>query len=366
MSILKKIAIKDYKNIEFQELQFSSKINCISGGNGQGKTNLLDSIWYLSMTKSSTSLNDSYNFRYGCDSFSLCGYYSMPNGTSSKFNILVNTDGTKKIGKDDKTLSKASELIGQNPIVMVSPQDIALVSDSPEQRRKFINSALSQMDSEYLSNVQNYNRYISQRNKLLKTGNIDKTLLSTYDQRIADLALPIYNSRQEFCEALEPVIKSYYSKISDTDEDISIKYQSDLTNHNLFELLAEKQDRDLILGYTTVGVHRDDFHFNLNSHPIRRCGSQGQQKSFLVALKFAQFDLMKESYGYPPILLLDDLFDKLDPNRVENLLKIVSDNGFGQIFFSDPDQSRTQKIIDTLTEDRSYFVAKGGQFNICQ
>ncbi len=362
MPKLRKIVIKDFRNIEFQEIEFSPNINCISGGNGEGKTNLLEAIWYISMTKSSLSNSDSYNFRFGTQSFSLCGTYAMPNGTTSKFSIEVSHDGEKKIRRDDKVYPKISEHIGTLPIVMVSPADISLVSESGEERRKFINSVLSQMDRQYLSQVQQYNRYLLQRNKLLKAGVADEDLLSTFDEKLSMLAEPIFQRRKAFCTDMIPVVQRYYKEISGGKEEVSIEYRSDVSGAPLKEILKQRRDKDQIFKYTSAGIQRDDFIFTMNGHPIRRCGSQGQQKSFLVALKFSQYEIMKEAYGYPPIMLLDDLFDKLDPSRVENLLKVVSDRHFGQIFLSDPDQYRTKNIVDALTSDRAYFETKGGVF----
>lgn len=360
---LKKITISNFRNIELQELEFSPNINCISGGNGEGKTNLLDAIWYLSMTKSSLSSSDAYNFRYGTDKFSINGHYSMPNGTSSKFTIATDKSGEKKITRDEKSYSKISQHIGVLPIVMVSPSDITLVSDSGEERRKFVNSVLSQMDAEYLSNVQSYNRLLVQRNKLLKDSIFaDQLLLDTFDDRLSALARPIFEKRESFIKALSPIVQHYYALISNSKEEVSIGYESELRYKELAEILKAKRDRDISFRYTGSGVQRDDFPFTMNGYPIRRYGSQGQQKSFLVALKFAQYEVMKNTYGYPPIILLDDLFDKLDSGRVENLLKMVSDSQFGQIFLTDPDKVRTRNIVDNLTYERSYFIAEGGAF----
>ncbi len=362
MSVLKKIVVKDFRNIEFQEIEFSPNINCISGGNGEGKTNLLDAIWYISMTKSALGNGDSFNFRFGSNSFSLCGTYSMPNGTSSKFSIEATNRGEKKIRRDDKAYGKISDHIGILPIVMVSPSDISLVSESGDERRKFINSVLSQMDKAYLSAMQQYNRYLLQRNKLLKAGVIDDDLLCTFDEKLSALATPIYEKRKAFSRDMMPVVQRYYAEISGGKEEVGMEYHSDIAKGKLSDILRTRREKDSIFKYTSAGIQRDDFIFTMNGHPIRRCGSQGQQKSFLVALKFSQYELMCNAYGYPPIMLLDDLFDKLDPSRVENLLRVVSDRHFGQIFLTDPDRSRTKRIVDSLTEDRAYFTTAGGVF----
>lgn len=362
MPELRKITIRNFRNIELQEVIFSPKINCISGGNGEGKTNLLDAIWYLSMTKSAMSGPDRFNFRYGTTEFSIAGTYSMPGGTVSKFSVQVNSAGEKRIKRDEKAYSRISEHIGTLPIVMVSPADISMVSESGEERRKFVNSVLSQMDREYLSAVQQYNRLLQQRNRLLKEGNADEDLLSAFDERLSAMAVPIFGKRGKFCSSLAPVVQRYYSEISGDREAVGIEYKSDLQSGDLVDILRQNREKDRVLRFTTSGVQRDDFIFTMNGHPIRRCGSQGQQKSFLVALKFAQYEVMKDRCGYPPMMLLDDLFDKLDPTRVSNLLGMVADREFGQIFLTDPDKVRTRGIVDAITSDRLYIEAEGGVF----
>lgn len=363
MPTLKKIVIQNFRNIELQELEFSPNINCISGGNGEGKTNLLDAIWYLSMTKSAFSVSDRFNFRYGCDSFSLLGDYEMPSGSRTRVSIRAEASGEKKIRRDDKPYSKISEHIGLLPIVMVSPSDISLVSESGDERRKFVNSVLSQMDKEYLGSIQSYNRFLMQRNKLLKAGVADEFLLTTFDERLGTLAAPIFEKRRDFCERLLPVVRSYYSRISSGREEVGIEYRSDLFSGPLEKALRERREKDSIFKFTTAGIQRDDFMFTMDGHPIRRCGSQGQQKSFLVALKFAQYEVMKQVCGCNPTMLLDDLFDKLDMTRVGNLLGMVSDREFGQIFLTDSNKVRTESIVDALTSDRKYIEAKGGAFS---
>ena len=362
MAVLQKIVIQDFRNICLQELSFSPNINCISGGNGEGKTNLLDAIWYLSMTKSAFATSDRYNFRHGTSAFALSGTYEMPGGTTARFSIRVADGGQKTVRRDDKPYSRISEHIGVLPIVMVSPADIAMVSESGEERRKFVNAVLSQMEQPYLSDVQQYSRFLLQRNKLLKAGVWDEDLLCTFDERLAALAVPIFTRRAAFCESLVPIVQQDYAEISGGREQVGITYQSDLQRGDLRTLLLERRERDRVFKFTTAGVQRDDFLFTMDGHPIRRCGSQGQQKSFLVALKFAQYEVMKAAYGYPPAMLLDDLFDKLDMNRVANLLRMVADKSFGQIFLSDSNKVRTESIVDSLTADRSYFRTEGGVF----
>ena len=364
MATLKKIVIQDFRNIELQEIAFSPNVNCISGGNGEGKTNLLDAIHYLSMTKSAFGTSDKYNFRHGTNSFALGGTYLMQNGTESKFSIQVCSDSQKTIKRDDKAYSRISEHIGVIPVVMISPSDIALVSESGEERRRFINSVLSQMDASYLADVQNYTKLLAQRNTMLKNGTGDDLLLGTVDKMMEGIANRIYAARAEFASKLEPLVRHYYEIVSGGKEVVSLEYRSDLSKGPLSELLAASREKDRVLKYTSEGVQRDDFVFTMNGFPIRKCGSQGQQKSFVVALKFAQYEIMKSRCTAEPILLLDDLFDKLDMNRVENLLKMVSGNEFGQIFLTDSNKVRLSSIIDKLTVDRKYISTVSGTFTI--
>lgn len=362
MPVLEKIVISDFRNIQLQELEFSPNVNCVSGNNGEGKTNLLDAIYYLSMTKSAFSTSDKFNFRHGTTEFSLSGTYRMPNGLSSRFAVRITSGGEKKVKRDDKQYGKVSEHIGVLPIVMVSPSDITMVSESGEERRRFVNSVLSQMDKEYMSMMQQYNRLLLQRNRMLKELNPDRTLIEVMDLRMSALAEPVYQARKRFIEELNPIVAEYYRMLSGGSEQVDIEYDSELSKAGLDVLLSSSYEKDKMLKYTTSGIQRDDFIFRMNGHPIRRYGSQGQQKSFLVSLKFAQYEIMKKKYGFAPILLLDDVFDKLDMGRISNLLQMVASNDFGQIFITDSNKVRMSGIVDGLTQDRAYYETSSGVF----
>lgn len=365
MPVLKKIVISNFRNIEFQELEFSPNVNCICGDNGGGKTNLLDAIYYLSMTKSSFSPSDKYNFRHGTDNFSMCGTYRMQNGIDSKIAVSVSPDD-KKVRRDDKPYQKISEHIGLLPTVMVTPSDSSLVSDSGEERRKFVNSVISQMDRGYLLSLQQYSRLLLERNRMLKSPDTDMDLLDVIDMRLDALAGPVREKRRKFVESLSPSVSSFYDALSPSGEKVSIEYSSDDDRGPLYEILKETRQRDMALKYTGAGPQRDDFIFRMDGYPIRRCGSQGQQKSFLVSLKFAQYDLMKQKCGFAPTLLLDDVFDKLDMARISNLVKMVASNDFGQIFITDTNQQRLQSVVDSVTADRKYFETREGTFDARQ
>ena len=361
MAVLDKIVVQNFRNIELQELDFCANINCISGGNGEGKTNLLDAIWYLSMAKSAFGSGELFNYRYGCSSFALSGLYTLPSGQQTRISIQVQ-EGGKQMRRDDKPYTRLSSHIGLLPVVFVSPADTSMVSDSGEERRKFINSVLSQMDAQYLGNIQQYNRLLQQRNRLLKEVSVDPALLEVIDEKMSALATPIFERRRDFAAGIAPAVQEYYSRISGGKEMVSISYVSDLQKGALKDVFRARRERDLLLHYTTAGMQRDDFVFEMDGRPIRKCGSQGQQKSFLVALKFAQYEIMKQAAGYAPMLLLDDLFDKLDMNRVQNLLSMVAGSEFGQIFLTDSNKVRLSGIVDSITSERTYYEAKGGVF----
>ena len=362
MPVLEKIVISDFRNIELQEIEFSPNVNCISGNNGEGKTNLLDAIHYLSMTKSAFASSDRYVLRHGAEELALSGIYAMENGLKSRFSLKMTSKGEKKVRRDDKPYQKISEHIGVLPVVMVSPADVSMVSESGDERRRFVNAVLSQMSQEYMSAMQQYNRLLMQRNRMLKDMNPDRSLLEVIDMKMASLAAPVYEARRKFVEDLKPVVSEFYHSVSGGSEKVDISYESALHEDSLDSLLAASFEKDRIMKHTTEGIHRDDFVFTMNGQPIRRYGSQGQQKSFLVSLKFAQYEIMKKNYGFAPILLLDDVFDKLDMGRISNLLQMVASKDFGQIFITDSNKVRMSGIVDGLTKDRAYFETVSGTF----
>ena len=355
-------------------MEFSRKINCISGNNGEGKTNLLDAIYYLSMTKSYFNTSDSFTFTFGEQFTAIKGTYVKPDTTEDKISIGIKNGGEKVVKKNDKAYQRISEHIGAIPIVMVSPADTSLINGSGEERRKFINSILSQVDKEYLRKVMRYNQLLIQRNKLLKMPGIQAELLETINERMSPDAYYIYKRRNELCSKLQVLTKEFYSKLSGDKEEISLKYTSDLqtgtdseinsavNEDSLNKLFTETLEKDTYLKYTSAGIQRDDIEFNLREHPIKRCGSQGQQKSFLIALKLAQFTLMKEMHGCTPILLLDDVFDKLDMQRVEYLLGLVASDEFGQIFITDSNKVRMSKIAQSVTKELHSFEVVSGEY----
>ena len=357
---LKRISVNNFKNILEAQLEFSRKVNCISGNNGEGKTNLLDAIYYLSMTKSFFSSTDAYTFTFGQDAAALNGAYLLDDNTEDVISVGMKRDGEKIVKKNSKVYKRISEHIGRYPIVMVSPADTVLVNGSGEERRKFLTLILSQIDKEYLKMMQQYNQMLLQRNKLLKEDYVCWELVETIDFRMSICADYIYRKRCELCRLLEEKVYNYYAALSSSKERVKLEYISDLHEGSLEDILNRNRDKDSILKFTSSGIHKDDIEFTLNDMPLKKCGSQGQQKSFLVALKLAQFDIMKELHGVSPILLLDDVFDKLDMQRVEYLLSLVSGDSFGQIFISDSNKVRMASIVERFTDECvSYEVSEG-------
>lgn len=366
MATLEKIIVQNFRNISFAELSFSAGVNCICGENGQGKTNLLDAIHYLSLTRSAFSSSDSFCYKHGCDAFSVAGTFKMLDGLSSRFVVSVDK-GVKTVKRDDKAYPKVSAHIGVLPVVMVSPQDSTLVSESGDERRRFSNCVLSQLSAEYLSATSRYNKLLAQRNKILKDYRPDMSLLDVLDAQMGECAAVIVPARKEFADLLCKAVARHYSSLSGGREGIAVSYKSDVKCEgdiaaSFVAALKASLEKDLVLKYTSSGVQRDDFLFEMDGYPIRKCGSQGQQKSFLVALKLAQYDIMKASYGFPPILLLDDVFDKLDEGRIANLLKIVNSTDYGQIFITDTHRERMERVVGEIAPDAKFFNANNGEF----
>ena len=354
------LTINGFRNISEASLEFSPGINCISGDNGAGKTNLLDAVYYLSMTKSFFDSSDRFVYQFGKDEAILCGNYAMEDGQKEKIAVSVRRSGEKIVKRGAKAYQRLSEHIGLLPVVMVSPIDISLINESGEERRKYMNFILSQTDKQYLAHIQAYNQLLAQRNKLLKEDSPSADLLEVMSERMASHAEYVYEARKELCVKLVPLVSGFYSRLSEDREAVSAAYRSDLGEATLDELFRREAARERILHYSTVGIQRDDISFLLGDHPIRKCGSQGQQKSFLLALKLAQFLFIKQIYGRTPILLLDDVFDKLDMGRVARLLEIVSSLDFGQIFITDCNKVRLDDTFACIGAPCKSFAVEGG------
>lgn len=356
---LQRIIISDFKNISSADIVFSSKINCICGNNGEGKTNLLDAIHYLSMTKSFLHPSDQFTYRYGASEATLHGVYDLE-GVEDRIALCVRDSGEKIIKRNSKAYPKISEHIGHLPVVIISPSDNSLINDSGEERRRFMNIILSQTDKEYLKSMQSYNRVLQQRNKLLKQESPSDMLLDTFSAQLSKESEYIHMKRGEMVRSLNDVTARFYCSLSGGKESVSMEYVSDIDREPLANLLEKYRERDKLYRYTTVGIQRDDLSFLMDSHPMKKCASQGQQKTFLISLKMAQYSLMKRLYGKPPILLLDDVFDKLDMKRVEFLINAVAQEDFGQIFITDSNKVRLSAIVNSITHDGKFFNVENG------
>jgi DNA replication and repair protein RecF len=360
---IKDLSLVNFKNFEHAEFEFSDGLNCFIGNNGAGKTNLMDAIYYLSFCKSFLNSVDAQNIRFDQEFFMIQGKYSRLDSEETIYCGLKRNQ--KKIFKrNQKEYKKLSEHIGLIPLIIVTPSDTNLISGGSEDRRRFVDSVISQYDSVYLENLIRYNRALLQRNNLLKQfagrNVFQPESLEVWDDQLIKYGEQIFSSRTSFVEKLQPVFQKYYELISGGKETVGLKLQSDLIQVNLDQLLKRSVGKDRILQYTTTGIHKDDFEFELAGNPIKKFGSQGQKKTYLVALKLAQFDFMKEISGLTPILLLDDIFDKLDKNRVEQIVKLVADDHFGQIFITDTNREHLDQMIASLETESCIYTINDG------
>src|SRR5690606_22259864 len=346
--LLKKISLINYKNFTSRTFEFNSKINCLVGNNGMGKTNVLDAIYYLSFGKSYFNPIATQNIKHGEEFFVIDGEFEK-NGREEKIICSFKKGQKKIIKRNGKAYEKFSEHVGFLPLVIISPADRDLITEGSETRRKFIDSVISQSDRTYLKFLINYNKTLVQRNSLLKyfalNNTFDSETLSIYNEQLNEFADYIFKARKDFLEIFIPIFKNAYEVISGGKETVNLVYESHLFDNDLKTLLEQNLNKDRALQYTSTGIHKDDLGFEIEQFPVKKFGSQGQQKSFLIALKLAQFEFIKEQAGVTPILLLDDIFDKLDENRVSHIIKMVNKEEFGQIFISDTHPERTEAVI---------------------
>ena len=356
--ILKSITLTNYKSFSAKTVDFDPKINCFIGPNGTGKSNVLDAIYHLSFGKSYFNPISSQNIKHGEDFFAIKGSYK---NESKEEVVIINfkKNDKKVIKRNNKKYEKFSDHIGFIPLVIISPSDRNLIAEGSDIRRKFIDSVISQSDKKYLENLINYNKILTQRNSLLKlifkNKNFDKQTIQVYDSQLESIGEKIHLKRKMFLNDFIPVFKDKYKSISNNNEDVDIRYKTDLEFDKLSVLLQENIEKDMFLQYTSKGIHKDDLVFNINDYSVKKFGSQGQQKSLLIALKLSQFDFLKSQNKNNPILLLDDIFDKLDKNRVKQIINLVSANDFGQIFISDTDEERTIESIKEINNSNKIF-----------
>ncbi|MCU4173488.1 DNA replication/repair protein RecF [Carboxylicivirga sp. N1Y90] len=361
---IKHLNLVNFKNIDQAEIEFSQGINCLVGHNGAGKTNVLDALYYLSFCKSYFNSVDSQNIRHDEEFFVVQGQY-LRNDENEQIYCGLKRSQKKHFKRNKKEYGKLAEHIGFLPLVMITPSDEQLINDGSELRRKYMDGVISQYDRAYLDDLLRYNRALVQRNATLKqmreSGKRDTSMLSLWDEQLSKLAHSIYEKRAAFLKELVPVFQKYYAYISEGKEEIAIEYRSHLHDGTLVDQLKEVWQKDVIVGYTSKGIHKDDLEMQLSGFPIKKMASQGQKKTFLIALKLAQYEFIHRHNGLKPILLLDDIFDKLDDARSNQLLKLVSEDLFNQIFITHTKESYVLDIVKQTGKAYKIIGVEGGQ-----
>lgn len=363
--IIESLQIVDYKNIRDAQLNFSPKINCFVGLNGMGKTNVLDAIYFLSFCKSSSAATDSAAIRHDADFFVIEGHYLNERNEPIDIYCGLKRGQKKTFKRDKKAYHRLSEHIGLIPLIEVSPDDSSLIDGASDNRRRLMDMAISQIDSTYLSALSQYNKTLQQRNSLMRQEEEpDPTLLDVIDSQMATLGELIYSKRKLFVEQLQPAFQSIYNSIVEGKEQVVLNYTSHCSRGQLFDILKESRQKDHIVGYSLHGVHRDELDMLINGYPLRREGSQGQHKSYVIALKLAQFELLcRTASATKPLLLLDDIFDKLDSIRVRQIVDIVGSERFGQIFITDTNRDHIDNILRRGHHDYKIFSVVNGEIS---
>lgn len=351
---LKNLSLLNYKNFQSASFQFDSKINCLVGHNGVGKTNILDSIYHLAYGKSYFNPITSQNINHDADFFVIDGEFEKQD-RQEKVVVSAKKGQKKIIKRNAKAYEKFSEHIGLIPVVIISPADRDLIVEGSETRRKFMDGIISQSDKSYLESLLKYNKTLSQRNSLLKyfaaNHTFDRDTLEIYNGQMQELGELLFEKRKAFLETFIPIFEKRYASISNEKETVQLKYKSQLHKESFSVLFKSNLQKDMVLQYTGVGTHKDDLVLKIEGHPIKKFGSQGQQKSYLVALKLAQYDFMKQQSKVNPILLLDDIFDKLDEKRVAHIIELVTTDDLGQLFISDTHAERTEEVVKSSAKN---------------
>jgi DNA replication and repair protein RecF len=364
---LKNIILTNFKNYESQALEFSPFLNCFSGFNGMGKTNILDAIYYLCLIRSRFGLLDHGLCRKGTDFFRLEGHFQRAQDTA-RIVAKVQPRKKKQIECNDVPYPTISDHVGQFPVVFIGPDDTTIISEGSEERRRFVDNTLSQLSADYLRKLMQYNKLLQQRNALLKQGaeqrRFDQALMHIYDEQLVPLGMALYRYRVDFMDNFSPLVQQTYARIAGDQESIALAYQSALHTHTLAELLSSSREKDKQLQRTSEGIHRDDLALQINGMPLKRFGSQGQLKSFVLALKLAQYKYLEQEKKIKPMLLLDDIFDKLDALRVAQLLQLLHMNNFGQVFITDTDEIRVSGIIREFDADFRHYRINSGQAQV--
>lgn len=361
---LNSLSILNYKNIREAELVFSPKINCFIGNNGMGKTNILDAIYFLSFCKSHSNSIDSQNILHNAEFALIQGKYKVGESFEEVYCGLKHRQ-KKQFKRNKKEYERLSDHIGLLPLVLVSPDDSVLISEGSEERRKFVDGVISQYNKTYLNQLLQYNNALKQRNALLKletTG--EDSLLDIWEDQMALFGNYIFEQRKKFIDEFIPIFQNFYSYISGGNEQISLKYFSQHEEHDIKTRMLATRERDRALGYSTQGIHKDELEMLLDGFPIKRVGSQGQNKTYLISLKLAQFDFLKRTHTISPLLLLDDIFDKLDSIRVKQIVELVSSDTFGQIFITDTNREHLDLILLQLNQEATIFKVENGEIHL--
>jgi DNA replication and repair protein RecF len=363
---LESLSLSNFKNYDLETLQFSPQLNCFVGENGMGKTNLLDAIHLLCLGKSHFMASDQNLVRSGEEFFRLHGKFIRAE-KNEEIVIKYKMRGKKQIERNRVLYKRIAEHVGLLPLVIIAPDDIQLIMQGSEERRRFLDLCLVQLDTEYLKQLMIYNQVLEQRNALLRSSdeqnNINISLLEIYDQQLLAPAAYIFEKRTALMKDLAPIFQSCYATISGEREEVSMRYISQLQDSDLSALLLESRKKDLILQRSNKGIHKDDLELEIKGAPLRRYASQGQLKSYLLAMKLAQYELLRQCQNIAPILLLDDIFDKLDAGRVKHLLHLLLERDFGQVFITDTHEERVAAILNTLSIKSAFkkFVIKDAQ-----
>lgn len=365
---LKQLSLLNFKNYTESSLDFLPEVNAFTGENGAGKTNLLDAIHYLSLCKSYFNPIDSQHIKKGQDWFMVQGQFERDERLDT-ISCSLKRNQKKQFKRNKKDYPRLADHIGQFPLVMISPNDISIIMEGSEERRKFVDNVISQTDNRYLDTLITYNKVLLQRNTLLKNikekGVFDIGLLEVLNMQLVEVGEVIYERRQRFMQEFTPSFQAYYKYLTDEAELVTLKYESPLHHADFMELLNNSLEKDRILERTTQGIHKDDLLFSIHEEmPLKKFGSQGQQKSFLIALKLAQYSFLQQQNKFKPLLLLDDIFDKLDEKRTKKLMQLVSDDEFGQIFITDTDAHRIRKIFEEIEQPIRIFDIEGGQVHV--
>ena len=360
---LENLHLINFKNYEEAEIQLSDGINCFVGNNGAGKTNILDAVHYLSICKSYMNVIDKQNIRFDQPFFSIQGQWHKDDAKIA-IHCAVKVGSKKVFKRNKKEYEKLADHIGQFPAVMISPYDRDLISEGSELRRRWMDGIISQFDRRYLDSIQKYAKVIKQRNALLKNmaehRMFDRESIEIWDHQMIELGLDIFEKRKSFLNEFIPVFQKHYDAIGHVDEEVHLVYKSQLSDALFVDLLKQYEKKDAYTRYSNAGVHRDDLVFQIKGHPVKKFGSQGQQKSFIIALRLAQYEWLKNHLNTQPVLLLDDIFDKLDHTRVERLMKLVSDQFFGQVLVTDTDIERVEKIFSESNLECKVFQVEEG------